>query len=976
MRTSAATPHYSLCYVAVIISALLPLELACSWQQEVAHRINVLLDTEINTLMGNETVVYINNSPDTLDYVWFHLYPNAYKDRDTEFAREQYKAGKSDLYFSSPEDRGYIEIISLGCDGRSLTPEATGTEMRVNLPVPIQPGDTVTFEIDFLLKLPCLFDRLGHEENRYQIAHWYPKMVVYDERGWHPDGYHSIPGFYGEFGTFDVAITLPREYIVGATGELLGPPEELMRLASLERYSRLPTKERRQIKHPYEEPASQYGYKTLVFHAENVHDFVWSASPDYLLKREYTHSIQIDLLLLPQDERKMKEIGTYTREAMELYREWFGPYPYRRLTIADGADFMTRGMAAPTLIIIPNHLPPYTKLTELVVARLVAQQWFCGVLGNNEIDSPWLDEAFATFCELRYLEEKYGEDYSLFELPFDLPYFPELDDNYVANAYYYMYASAQREEILSKPAYEYTEGMYTHQLACYKGALILYMLRDLLGHSTFDTAMKTYYQQYMFKHPRIEDFISVCEEVSGRELDWFFKQWLTTTKRCDYEVTGLKSRKIRRSPYEENPGGDYRNQITLRRNEPIVMPVEVVSYTDSGREYRFFWNGREPEKTITFYSWEKIKRVAVDPERKILDYNRWNNCKPRKYSFDLFFDKPSFDTYQLFFIPYMFHSPSTRLQVGGLLMGRQFILAGPLLGKHQWSFAPIYSSGKKTLRHSGSYQTPLGFWGPFSKLSLGWSRSWDYSRVYAEVSFEKREKLLRGPTHTFEVSLEHRQVKSISDQDPRDFSLAKYSGIDLAYSFQEGCLRYGGNVKTTVTLAKDLDDDIYQFGKWSLESQSYYRWSRKIKTELRLYGGYGWGDTPLQEYSFLSGKLIPEGMLGFTWESTGEFSPQQRWHIWGDGNLRGYFGRHLKGKMIATMSLENDLPYLPAYLFFDVGNVYAGWSKLHIKTVKSDFGIGFKFFIFRVDFPLWISHPSGEDSWKFRWIIGFTKGWQ
>jgi hypothetical protein len=244
------------------------------------------------------------------------------------------------------------------------------------------------------------------------------------------------------------------------------------------------------------------------------------------------------------------------------------------------------------------------------------------------------------------------------------------------------------------------------------------------------------------------------------------------------------------------------------------------------------------------------------------------------------------------------------------------------------------------------------------------------------VSFQKREKLIGGPTHTLEVSLKHRQVKSISGQDPRDFSLGQYSGVDLAYSYQERCLRYGGNIKTTVTLAKDLDDDVYQFGKWSLESQSYYRWSQKIKTELRLYGGYGWGDMPLQEHFFLSGKLIPEGILGFTWESTGELSPQERWHLWGDGNLRGYFGRHLKGKLVTTMSLENDLPYLPAYLFFDVGNVYAGWSQVNLKGIKSDLGVGFKFFIFRVDLPLWVSDPSGEDSWKFRWIIGFTKGWQ
>jgi len=574
------------------------------------------------------------------------------------------------------------------------------------------------------------------------------------------------------------------------------------------------------------------------------------------------------------------------------------------------------------------------------------------------------------------LEEKYGEDYSLLELPFDPPYFPEFDADYLANLCYYVYASTGHEESLSEPSYAYNEGAYTQHLLSCKGALILHMLRDLLGYDTFDSVVKTYCQRYTFKHPSVNNFVSVCEEVSGQELDWFFKQWLTTTNRCDYEVTTIKSRKIQRSPYEENPAGNYRNEITVRRNEPGIMPVEVVSYTKSGTEYRRRWNGKEAEKTITFYSWEKIKRVAIDPEGKILDYHRWNNYKPRTCSLDLFFDKPSFDTYQLFVVPYVFYSPSARVQLGGLLMGRQFVLAGPVLGEHQWSFAPIYSTGKKTFRHSGSYQTTLGLWGPFSKLSLGWSRSWDYYHVYAGVSLERRERLLRGPTHTFEVSFHHREVKSISDQDPRDFSLGQYSGLDLVYSLQKRYLRYGADIKAKVKFAKDLDDDLYQFGKCSLQSQCFYRWSRRIKTELRLYGGYAWGEMPLQERFFLSGKLIPEGMFGFTWESTGELSPQERWHLWGDGNLRGYFGRHLKGKAITTLTLEQSLPQLPAYLFFDAGNVYAGLNKLNFKTVKSDFGVGFRFFLFRVDFPLWVSHPEGEKSWKFRWIVGLTKGWQ
>jgi hypothetical protein len=959
-----------------MLLVLIPFEAGLAWQQRVVYTIDVLLDTEERMLMGNAVLRYVNNSPDTLNHVWFHLYPNAFRDRNTEFAEQQCREGKSDFYFSSPEEKGYIDILSLDHNGTSVVGKITGTEMRADLLHPIPPGDSATFEMHFIVRLPHMFHHLGYEENRYQLSSWYPKMAAYDEEGWHVEGYHLIPDLYGDFGTFDVTITLPQQYVVAATGELVSPPEEFDRLSSLEAYSRSPRKERRGAAHPYATGEGGANYKTLTFHAEEVNDFAWTASADYLLFREAIEDLRIDVLLLPGDERKMKDVVAYAKEAATFYREWFGLYPYGRMAVVDGGDFDTRGLPAPNLAFISNRSPMYTKLTEMEVAYQVARQWFRGALGNDPECPLWLDEGFATFSTLRYLEEKYGDDYSLLDLPVDLPYLPEMDANYLANLYYYLSASTGYETSICTPPQEWRESSLAYQTAAYKGALVLYMLRDLLGPGTFDICLRTYRQRYMFKNPSKNDFISVCEEVGGQKLDWFFRQWLGTTDRCDYEVKSFRSRKLKRSPYEENPPGNYRNQIRLKRNQPIVMPLEVAAYTKAGDEYRRAWNGKETEKTVTFFSWEKIERVALDPESKVLDYYRWNNYKPRKYSLKLFWDKPSFDTYQLFFMPYAFYSPNTKVQLGGILMGSQFLLAGPILGKHQWSFAPIYSTGKKTFRHSGSYQTPPGLWGPFTKLSLGWSRSWDYLRISTGLTFEKRERLLSEPKRTFEISLYHKEVKSIADQDTRDFQVGQYSGLKMAYGFKRQSIRSGGSLKAVLSLAKDLNNDIFQFGKASVEPQFFYRWSRAVRTELRLYAGHAWGDVPLQERFYLSGKLIPEGLLAFTWESTGELSPQERWHLWGDGNLRGYYGKHLKGKTVASVTFEHTLPYLPAYLFFDAGNVYREWGDLDLTDIRSDLGVGFRFFILRVDFPLWISHPSGENSWDVRWIIGLTKGWQ
>jgi hypothetical protein len=976
MNLPSPIPHRSLRDIALILLALIPFESGFTWQQRVVYSIDVLLDPEERMLMGNEVLRYVNNSPDTLNQVWFHLYPNAFRDRNTEFAQELCREGKSDFYFSSPEEKGYIDILSLDQDGIPLIGKITGTEMRADLLRPIPPGDSATFEMHFIVRLPHMFHHLGYEENRYHLSSWYPKMAAYDEEGWHVEGYHLIPNLYADFGTFDVTITLPQQYVVAATGELVGPREEFDRLSSLEAYSRSPRKERRGATHPYSRGGGEADYKSLTFHAENVNDFAWTASTDYLLFRESIEDLQIDVLLLPGDERKMKDAVTYAKEAATFYRECFGPYPYGRMTVVDGGDFDTRGLLAPNVPFVSNRSPMYTKLTEMEVAHQVARQWFRGVLGNDPECSLWLDEGFATYSTLRYMEEKYGDEYSLLDLPLDVPYLPEVDAGYLADLHYYLFASTGYETAICTPTHQRRESGLAYQTAAYKGALVLSMLRDLLGPETFDVCLETYRQRYMFKNPSSDDFISVCEEVSGQKLHWFFQQWLGTTDRCDYEVKSFRSRKLKRSPYEENPPGNYRNQIRLKRNQPVVMPLEVAAYTKTGDQYRRAWDSKETEKTLTFFSWEKIERVALDPEKKVLDYYRWNNYKPRKYSFKLFWDKPSFDTYQLFFMPYAFYSPNTELQLGGILMGSQFLLAGPILGRHQWSFAPIYSTGKKTFRHSARYQTPLGRWGPFTKLSLGWSRSWDYLRLSAGVSSEKREKLLGEPRHNWEVFFSHKEVKSITDQDRRDFQVGQYSGVNMAYGLRRKSIRSGGSLEAALSLAKDLSNDTFQFGKASVEPQLFYRWSRGTKTELRLYGGHAWGDVPLQEYFYLSGKLIPEGLFAFTWESTGELSPQERWHLWGDANLRGYFGRHLKGKTVASVTVEHTLPYLPAYLFLDAGNVYREWGDLDLTDIRSDFGVGFRFFVLRIDFPIWVSHPENEGEWKLRWIVGLTKGWQ
>lgn len=423
------------------------------WQQNVKYQIDVRLDTEKHTLQGREVLEYTNNSPDTLEYVWFHLYPNAYKNNETLFAKELRRLGNGRFH-------------SLKAQGKELRWEYKKgdiTEARVYLPSPLYPGGKITFEIEFLVKIPLIFSRLGHVGRHYEITQWYPKVVVYDEQGWHPDGYHAVGEFYGEFGTFDVRITLPKDLVVGATGVLISPESEKAWLDSLAtegaRIEKMTDKERRKYLKERDKRIKQTQTdetKTLHFHAEKVHDFAWFADSRYILKRGRFEDVQINVLVRPEHERMWKDAIHYIHDTLKYYGEWYGKYPYPQITVVDG-DLRAGGMEYPNIVVIAIPNIPFFRFLEMVIMHEVGHQWFYGVLGTNEMDEAWMDEGVNSYSENRYLERKYGKEGNLTNWPKALSFLPKISN------------------------------------------------------------------RWKFKHPHTQDFIEVAERVSGQELDWFFR---------------------------------------------------------------------------------------------------------------------------------------------------------------------------------------------------------------------------------------------------------------------------------------------------------------------------------------------------------------------------------------------------------------------------------------------------------------------
>jgi hypothetical protein len=400
------------------------------FQQKVFYEIHVTLDVRQNILLGHENLCYYNKSPDTLKYVWFHLYPNAYKDDNSVFAKEQIDRGINDFYYTKETDRGNISINNIQIKEFPVHWEYKNgdeTEMKVFLPYPIVPGDSINFQIDFSVKIPAIISRLGHSNLHYEISQWYPKMVVYDNKGWHNDGYHFLGEFYGDFGTFNVTITLPENMRVAASGVLNDDKEKNWLNDMLEYTNKLDNMTDDKLKQQLDSikivnkqieeklNTGQIKLKTISFIAKNVHDFVWMCDYRYLVRKTTYLGTTIYIDVLPENYFAWKFTNKYAHDALEFMSKWYGPYIYPELNIVDSQN-PYGGMEYPNLIQCSVKDLLGLKMLEQAVIHEIGHQWFYGMLGNNEMDDAWLDEGVTMFSEMRYFKEKYKSNFDSSQL--------------------------------------------------------------------------------------------------------------------------------------------------------------------------------------------------------------------------------------------------------------------------------------------------------------------------------------------------------------------------------------------------------------------------------------------------------------------------------------------------------------------------------------------------------------------------------
>ncbi|HNT93047.1 MAG TPA: M1 family metallopeptidase [Bacteroidales bacterium] len=591
------------------------------------YDIDVTLDPEKHIVSGMMTAWWVNNSSMPVGEAMMHMYLNAFSSNKSTFAsRGNWSASGKDgwgwVKVSSMSDRKGNDLSgSYGYISPDDGNEHDKTVLRIALPEPVAPGDTLVLKLDFISKLPSPIRRTGYDEDFHFVAQWFPKFGVYETAGmrqreadgWNCHQFHPNSEFYSNHSVYNVSVTLPSEFVTGSGGMLI------------------------------EEIDLGDGLKKVVWRAEDIVDFAWTAWPGYeVLDRKWNH---VDITLLTSKTGLSKADNHFEAViyALEYLNERVGPYPWPHLTFVDppfngsGAG----GMEYTTLFTTmgAGAIPSFMKMAEMVTIHEFGHSYFMGMLASNEFEEPWVDEGINSYWEQRIVDHYYGDGYGLLRLPFLK--MSDADQGRIS------YVTSPNRTIATNdlPSWMYPHGTYS-MMSYNKAAVWLHTLEGIIGTETMDNVFREYYRRWAFKHPSGQDFIAVVNDVVknehgnrfGEDMNWFFNQVLYGQGECDYRVSGITSNRIR--SYSGVVNGDsvtytrsdrssdtlYLSRVSLERLGEVILPVEVLIGFDTGEEVLENWDGTGAYKDYEYTGVGQVVWAKIDPYDKIdIDINRMNN---------------------------------------------------------------------------------------------------------------------------------------------------------------------------------------------------------------------------------------------------------------------------------------------------------------------------------------------------------------
>jgi hypothetical protein len=597
--------------IALVITAISSMNAQSSyWQQRVEYTLKIQMNVTNHQFDGDETLVYYNNSPDTLFKVYYHLYFNAFQpgsmmDIQSRNIPDPDKRIGDRIAQLKKDEIGYQHILSLKQDGKELTYKINGTIMEVVLATPLLPKTSSTFEMKFAAQVPVQIRRSGRDNSEgiaYSMTQWYPKIAEYDFQGWHAYPFLSRGEFHSVWGDFNVSITIDPNFIIAGTGKLQNPDK---------------------IGFGYEDKGVVVpkGAEDLTwnFIAKDVIDFAWTADPDYTHDQaSVPNGPQLHFFYQKNEKTKdtWKNMEAIMVKVFQYFDTHFGKYPFDTYSVMQGGDGGTEYPMC-TLVLGEGTLEGLT----LTVAHEVAHSWFQMTLATNESLNAWMDEGFADFARSEALA-------SMEPLQETNPH----ADSYAR--YFSLVASGQQE-----PASQHSDHYKTlkaYRAAAYSvGAVFLEQLKYLIGEDNFYKGMMRYYDTWKMKHPGPNDFIRVMEKTSGLQLGWYLRYWINTTKRIDYGFGEIIEK-------------DGATLIDLKRIGDLPMPIDLVVTYQEGSKENFYIPmsellGNKPDEgqpRVVCETWpwvsptytlkinrkaSAIKSLEIDPSQRMADIDRKNN---------------------------------------------------------------------------------------------------------------------------------------------------------------------------------------------------------------------------------------------------------------------------------------------------------------------------------------------------------------
>jgi hypothetical protein len=1015
---------------------------AAYWQQDVHYTINAVIDDSKDEISGEETLVYYNNSPDALTTVYFHLYQNAFQ--PGSYAHALNEVNKEQTQF------GKYEAMKMGTlvDEFKINGEKTpftidNTILIAKLGTSLQPGASLTFTIRFR----TYWDN-GSMRRRFKTftpdginkhfdgVHWYPRICVYDRKfGWETDQ-HLGKEFYGDYGVFDVKLTFPSNYIVEATGELKNEaevlPAELRSKIDINNYINTGNmgNDAQAPPNNYKYTIPREGTKTWIYHAENVHDFAFTADPTYRIGETQWNGIRCIALAQEQNAAQWGPTSRFLARVVEIYSMDFGMYGYPKIVAADARD----GMEYPMITLNGGNWPGH----QYVIAHEVGHNWFFGMVGNNETYRAMLDEGFTQFLTSWSMKRfnKWPIKASAY------------DESVVYNGYLND-AINMNDAPLNTHSDDFSSalghgGGYRH--VYFKTATMLYNLQYVLGDTLFLGAMKHYFNKWKYAHPYPDDFRKAIIDYTKVDLNWFFDQWMETTKSIDYKIRGYK--RVNKNSRD----GKFHYAIRLKRKGEMQMPIDLTITDSKSGKYNYvipntYFVKQEGNKVLkTWKGWgllnktytdtvvldHKLRTLEIDTSQRLADIYRLDN-RISRHDYSLPVKKrfnngvaipPSFNYQSMSWRPDLWFNAVDGVKAG-LNMHMEYARVKHVLDVTVWYNTGLgaekpYSNSRERdmLSYSLQYSNLVG-----KDAYIYWDTRWLDGVFYDDLGFSKTFGQNAFNLHFKSIHMP--EYKSVYWPYTEGAEREKKTNASMLFDYTRKYKYKRGNGQINSSLRGSSLSKDYGYGSLMLEVINHNRLG-KLEIHTRFYSQVIEGNSIPEEVMLNLAGANMEQLLESKFTRSRGFIPQEwlgygnttnHFQMGGGLNLRGYAGylapvtknnlqyALYRGNGGASGSVEIDFDKyirfrprltrnwlrMDAYLFADAGIIYnssiAGAGSI-VSPLRMDAGIGtvatihrwgkrnlVKPFSLRFDMPLVLNPVPFADKGYLqqRWVFGLGR---